>query len=660
MAFIGAKLVDTSDSSFSLKRVRQPTGGRARNGRTRRQATHRHASGKSADEAPCEPSEESSECPLCLEELDAAEKAFFPCACGYQVCLWCLSRLRTACEEGQVPRCPACRTPYDESRFQLREELSDERLAEKERLREINRRKKERQLRQEQLERERQEQREYELAKRIRTMRQTFIVQRNLICIRGLHQSLWSEHTIRRSDMFGKTGRIQRVLFVQGTGVYVEYADEVAATRAIQLYDGARWQGHEVHVSYGTVRYCEAFVQACEQYLKTFVEWKQSQIESAQWTSGRNPSIRPLDASDTVAVAFAGAKVISRKRAPNGAKPPQPPTQKRCVDPACLYRHEFASNTDAISREAFLQSRYGPPPPLHAFRSATCTQTKKPCSNATLQPLSDIDGRQDAGSISGAEAGPNEDDVVFDEFASPKISAARENDLFKLGCIWGSSSPLSWHAEPGLGTRAASERSTRLVGDAAEGAPPQASGAMVNAWRSFDEYERISLSERDATGNRTALHPEVEPLTQQAFISWDPAIQMASGAIRRSCSVSLGAVGERRKPATGNPCLPDNSPISHSVSSGRSVSIADPHWSVTEDPYTQLTKAFAQIGVTNVRIENSYHVGDTGAPLWTEETRGGSIWKSPRWRSSSVSASLTALQDLGWRPLDANTNLADS
>ncbi|KAK9788870.1 hypothetical protein WJX73_008168 [Symbiochloris irregularis] len=47
-------------------------------------------------------------CPLCIEPLDDTERAFHPCPCGYQVCLFCLDRLKLEC--GNL--CPGCRTQY--------------------------------------------------------------------------------------------------------------------------------------------------------------------------------------------------------------------------------------------------------------------------------------------------------------------------------------------------------------------------------------------------------------------------------------------------------------------------------------------------------------------------------------------------------------------
>ena len=37
-----------------------------------------------------------------------SDRQFFPCKCGYQVCMWCWHRIR----EQETGLCPACRTPY--------------------------------------------------------------------------------------------------------------------------------------------------------------------------------------------------------------------------------------------------------------------------------------------------------------------------------------------------------------------------------------------------------------------------------------------------------------------------------------------------------------------------------------------------------------------
>jgi hypothetical protein len=47
-------------------------------------------------------------CPICCETVDDTDKAFFPCACGFQPCMFCYNRIL---EIGDA-RCPACRRTY--------------------------------------------------------------------------------------------------------------------------------------------------------------------------------------------------------------------------------------------------------------------------------------------------------------------------------------------------------------------------------------------------------------------------------------------------------------------------------------------------------------------------------------------------------------------
>ena len=48
-------------------------------------------------------------CPICAETLDATDKEFFPCPCGFQFCCFCYNRMA---EVGDHFRCPACRKPF--------------------------------------------------------------------------------------------------------------------------------------------------------------------------------------------------------------------------------------------------------------------------------------------------------------------------------------------------------------------------------------------------------------------------------------------------------------------------------------------------------------------------------------------------------------------
>lgn len=48
-----------------------------------------------------------TECPLCNSSLDATEKRFRPCPCGYRVCAFCYLE---ALKKGGL--CSACNRPY--------------------------------------------------------------------------------------------------------------------------------------------------------------------------------------------------------------------------------------------------------------------------------------------------------------------------------------------------------------------------------------------------------------------------------------------------------------------------------------------------------------------------------------------------------------------
>jgi hypothetical protein len=547
---------------------------------------------------------ESSECPLCLEELDAAERALRPCFCGYQVCLWCLNRLRTDCEPGQVPRCPACRTPYDERRLQLRKELNVAELAEEERVRELARRNRDRQLRQEQLEKQRQEQKEYLLLKRIRTMRQTFIIKRNMICIRGLPPSLWSERIIRRPDMFGRTGKIRRVLLVDGTGIYVEYAEEAAASRAIQHFDGTRWHGREVHVSKATVRYCEAFVQSCEQYLKLYLEWKQRLAENGQrvasadaTTSRQLPSAMDGDGAHSVFTQSSRGAGRARKL----PKAPLLPNRKRCSDASCMYQHEFVSDADAISRESFLQSRYGPPPPPHAFSSLLNAR-----KNAMLDEAKPSIGF-------GPETGPEpvrcleiETVVDLDEATSKlgqshTVTLAEGIDLPSAGWMCAESSPLSAHVDSTLDPELVLDlRRTEGTNQAdfcrAPGTAVKADERPVESQTMYaNQWERVQPSTSPPIPVQTSMTRE--------SISWDPVIQETGYVRRRTIETHFGVIGERKPQRIAHGSLPDASTVSVWASPAGASSLPCLSERSAGDPYAQLADAFARIGVTNVRIE---------------------------------------------------------
>lgn len=57
------------------------------------------------------------ECPICLEVMDETDLSLLPCPCDYQVCLWCLQRIRAV----ENNKCPQCRREYDDQSYRRRQ-----------------------------------------------------------------------------------------------------------------------------------------------------------------------------------------------------------------------------------------------------------------------------------------------------------------------------------------------------------------------------------------------------------------------------------------------------------------------------------------------------------------------------------------------------------
>jgi CCR4-NOT transcription complex subunit 4 len=60
--------------------------------------------------------DEDLDCPLCMEEIDATDKYFKPCPCGYQVCRFCWNHIK----ENLNGLCPACRRAYNDADIEFR------------------------------------------------------------------------------------------------------------------------------------------------------------------------------------------------------------------------------------------------------------------------------------------------------------------------------------------------------------------------------------------------------------------------------------------------------------------------------------------------------------------------------------------------------------
>ena len=165
-------------------------------------------------------------CPLCCEELDLSDRQFYPCKCGYQVCMWCWHRIR----ESESGLCPACRTPYGDDPHEFSAVDVEEVLK-------ANREKEAAAKR----ERERQRQQQQQggsdggiplealstqgddgggggltgimaVPKDRNQLANMRVIRRNLVYAVGLPPSISNEDTLNRPEYFGQYGKVSKIV----------------------------------------------------------------------------------------------------------------------------------------------------------------------------------------------------------------------------------------------------------------------------------------------------------------------------------------------------------------------------------------------------------------------------------------------------------------
>lgn len=223
---------------------------------------------------------EPMDCPLCMEEMDPSDLHFRPCPCGYQVCRFCWNRIR----QNENEKCPACRRLYTDDAVEFTP-LSVEELAVIKAQRETL---KKQQQRQQQGSWPGQQQglvqrREFaegegsleEVLPGRRHLIDVRVTQRNLVYVIGIPIALADEHILKQDDLFGRYGRILKLVVnrraysrATGTGAinnaaaYITFSKDEEALKAIRLIDGKTIEGAKLmRATYGTTKYCANFLR---------------------------------------------------------------------------------------------------------------------------------------------------------------------------------------------------------------------------------------------------------------------------------------------------------------------------------------------------------------------------------------------------------------
>ncbi|KAF3936796.1 hypothetical protein ABW19_dt0203424 [Dactylella cylindrospora] len=200
-------------------------------------------------------------CPLCVEEFDLSDKHFKPCPCGYQICQFCYNNIR----KNLNGLCPACRREYTDATMEFKQVSQEEYRAEQQK----QSRKKQEQ-KQKELQKREQEQ---NTRKHLSGLR---VVQKNLVYVTGLNPRIREEdllQTLRGELYFGQYGKILKIVVNKrtgekgpndkgaGMGVYVTFQRKEDAASCIQAVDGSQNGDRILRATYGTTKYCSAYLR---------------------------------------------------------------------------------------------------------------------------------------------------------------------------------------------------------------------------------------------------------------------------------------------------------------------------------------------------------------------------------------------------------------
>lgn len=300
-------------------------------------------------------------CPLCCEDFDISDREFYPCKCGYQVCMWCWHRIR----ESDSGNCPACRTPYGEDPHQFSAVDVEEVLKANKEKEAAAKRERQRGLQEEPTLvllstgtssssaagalgssshavtsaavsaaaasaagsgpslSSSSSSSAIEAPKDRSLLANMRVIRRNLVYAVGLPPHAATEEILKRPEYFGQYGKLAKVvinraqvtaaaLAAGGGGesrrasasAYVTFVHKEDALACILALDGYNLDGRNLRASYGTSKYCSAFIKnvRCNNPECTYLHemgspddtFTKQEIQAGYVTSGRDVLARQL------------------------------------------------------------------------------------------------------------------------------------------------------------------------------------------------------------------------------------------------------------------------------------------------------------------------------------------------------------------------------
>lgn len=262
--------------------------------------------------------------------------------------MWCWHRIR----ESESGLCPACRTPYGDDPHEFSAVDVEEVLkANKEKEAAAKR------------ERERQRQQndgnssdgegiggstggsskgQMDVPKDRTQLANMRVIRRNLVYAVGLPPTVANEDTLRKPEYFGQYGKISKIVLnrSQTTGsdlrrssasAYVTFFHKEDTLSCILALDGFYLEGRNIRASYGTSKYCSAFIKnvRCNNPECTYLHqmgdvedtFTKQEIQAGYVTSGRDVLARQQQIVQQALSAASGAAGSTPRRKAGGGGP---------------------------------------------------------------------------------------------------------------------------------------------------------------------------------------------------------------------------------------------------------------------------------------------------------------------------------------------------
>ena len=352
-------------------------------------------------------------CPLCCEELDLSDREFYPCKCGYQVCMWCWHRIR----ETESGLCPACRTPYGEDPHQfsavdveevLKANKEKEAAAKRDRQRNNQNQSNSQQFDRNSPTDDLHNDASMEIPKDRTQLANMRVIRRNLVYAVGLPTGSAMEDTLKKPEYFGQYGRIAKMVLNRThatagdprratASAYVTFVHKEDTLACILALDGFHIDGRNIRASYGTSKYCSAFIKnvRCNNPECTYLHemgaaedtFTKQEIQAGYVTSGRDVLARQQQiVAEQLRLAGSGSSA-PRKRTGGGGPSGTGKASAHPVFPAPEFDEPAKASPTLV------------PPPTGVTRAASVGSTAPPVSMASRTALR-------AGSVTKSQGAP--------------------------------------------------------------------------------------------------------------------------------------------------------------------------------------------------------------------------------------------------------------